>query len=310
MTGKAIEMERVTKRFGGFTAVDDLTLHVAEGSVVALLGPNGAGKTTSVSMMLGLLSPTNGQVRLLGGDPRDPRNRERVGAMLQDVSVIERLRVTETIDLFRSYYAKPLDTKTLLRISGLEEKAKAYATSLSGGMKRRLNFALALAGDPQVLFIDEPTVGMDVTSRKLFWETLRDYANGGRTIVLTTHYLEEADAIADRIVVIDKGKKRADGTPGELKSSFAGNFVSFVAGAALTQAAVQELPGVEDVEWSGRHVRLRTRDSDRLLWALFEQRLDVSNIEVRSAGLDDVFAALTDGETEEKTEEEKGGRSA
>jgi ABC-2 type transport system ATP-binding protein len=179
-------------------------------------------------------------------------------------------------------------------------------------LKRRLNFALALAGDPRVLFIDEPTVGMDVTSRKLFWETLRDYANGGRTIVLTTHYLEEADAIADRIVVIDKGKKRADGSPGELKAAFARNFVSFVTGSALTQAAVGQLPGVEEAEWSGRHVRLRTRDSDRLLWALFQGRLDVSNIEVRSVGLDDVFAALTDGagETDGDSKTGKGGRSA
>lgn len=295
-----IQLEGVTKEFGSKKAVDHLSLQVERGTVLALLGPNGAGKTTTISMMLGLQTPTRGTVRLLGGDPREASNRQQIGAMLQDVNVIDRLTVRETIDLFRSYYEKPMSTDKLLYYAGLEDKQKARAEKLSGGQKRRLNFALALAGDPSVLFVDEPTVGMDVTARRVFWETLREFANAGRTIVLTTHYLEEADAIADRIVVISQGKLTADGTPGELKAGLGGKFVSFTAGANVTQEKLQGLPGVLEVEWSGRHVRLRTNRSDELLFAIVRMGLDVHDIEVKSGGLEDVFSALTVAQTDSK----------
>ncbi len=161
----AIELEHVTKQYREKKAVDDMTLHIEQGSIVALLGPNGAGKSTTVNMVLGLTAPTAGTVRLMGGSPRDRAVRNRIGAMLQEVSVIDSLKVEETINLFRSYYTNPLSTGELLRISGLEDERGKYATSLSGGQMRRLGFALAMAGDPELIFLDEPTVGMDVTSR-------------------------------------------------------------------------------------------------------------------------------------------------
>jgi ABC-2 type transport system ATP-binding protein len=294
-----IELEGVSKTFGSKKAVDNITLRVEQGTVLALLGPNGAGKTTTISMMLGLQHPTSGTVRLLGGDPREPQNRQRVGAMLQDVNVIDRLTVRETIELFRSYYKTPMSLEKLLNHAGLTDKQNDRAEKLSGGQKRRLNFALALAGDPAVLFVDEPTVGMDVTARRAFWETLREFANEGRTIVLTTHYLEEADAIADRIVVINQGKLTADGTPSELKTALGGKYVSFIAGGDVTHEKLQTLPGVEDIEWSGRHVRLRTKQSDQLLFAIVRGGLDVRDIEVKSGGLEDVFSVLTESNSEE-----------
>ncbi|WP_219835160.1 ABC transporter ATP-binding protein [Paenibacillus sp. R14(2021)] len=288
----AIQLSGVSKIYKDKKAVDNVTLSIAEGTVVALLGPNGAGKTTTVSMILGLHKPTKGTVKLLGGNPGDTRVRDRIGAMLQDVSVIDGLKVAESINLFRSYYEKPLALDYLLKVSNLEAEKDKMASALSGGQQRRLGFALALAGDPEVIFLDEPTVGMDVTSRQLFWDTVRAMAGKGRTIVLTTHYLDEADSVADRIVVINNGRIIADGTPSEIKAETTGRVISFIAGASVTTEALRALPGVTDVEWSGRKVRLFSGDTDRLIKALIEQRLDMRDIEIQSGGLEDAFQAL------------------
>ncbi|MBO7745602.1 ABC transporter ATP-binding protein [Paenibacillus sp. MWE-103] len=290
----AIQLTGVSKIYKDKKAVDNLTLSIAEGTVVALLGPNGAGKTTTVSMILGLHKPTKGTVKLLGGDPGDARVRDRIGAMLQEVSVIDGLKVGESINLFRSYYEKPLPLDYLLKVSNLEAEKDKLASSLSGGQQRRLGFALSLAGDPDVIFLDEPTVGMDVTSRQLFWDTVRAMAGKGRTIVLTTHYLDEADSIADRIVVINNGRIIADGTPGEIKSDTTGRVVSFVAGPSVTTDALHRLPGVTDVEWSGRKVKVFSRDTDGLIRALVEGKFDMRDIEIHSGGLDDAFQALVE----------------
>jgi ABC-2 type transport system ATP-binding protein len=288
----AIQLDRVTKVYKGKKAVDNLSLKIEQGSVVALLGPNGAGKTTTVSMILGLLQPTSGSVTLLGGDPREQLIRDRIGAMLQDVSVIDNLKVSETINLFRSYYIKPLPLEQLLHISGLEGEKEKMATALSGGQQRRLGFALAIAGDPEVLFLDEPTVGMDVTSRQLFWDTIRAMAGRGRTIVLTTHYLEEADNVADRVVVINNGKLIADGTPSEIKAETTGRVLSFTAGASVTKELLLALPELSDMEWSGRRVKLFSLNTDRLIKALIEKQVDMRDIEIQSGGLEDAFQAL------------------
>jgi ABC-2 type transport system ATP-binding protein len=288
----SIQLEHVTKEFKGKRAVDDLSLTINEGSVVALLGPNGAGKTTTVSMTLGLKQPTSGTIRLLGGSPQDAGVRDRIGAMLQDVHTIDGLKVGETIDLFRHYYSKPLPLARLLKISGLEAEKGKMGAALSGGQKRRLGFALALAGDPSVLFLDEPTVGMDVTSRQIFWETVRAMAGLGRTIILTTHYLDEADSIADRVVVINKGKLIADGTPAEIKASTNGKTLSFTAGAALTDEQVRSLPGVMDAVWNGRRVKLFSSDTDRLITDIVRRDMDVKDIEIQSGGLEEAFQLL------------------
>jgi ABC-2 type transport system ATP-binding protein len=288
----AIQLTGVSKIFKGKPAVDNLTLSIQEGTVVALLGPNGAGKTTTVSMILGLQQPTKGTVKLLGADPREQKVRNRIGAMLQDVSVIDGLKVSESINLFRSYYEKPLALQYLLQVSNLESEKDKIASSLSGGQQRRLGFALALAGDPEVIFLDEPTVGMDVTSRQLFWDTVRAMAGRGRTIVLTTHYLDEADSVADRIVVINNGKLIADGTPSEIKAETTGRVISFVAGDSVTTERLLALPGVTDIEWSGRKVKLSSSNTDQLIAALIEKRFEMRDIEIQSGGLEDAFQAL------------------
>lgn len=288
----AIQLTGVSKVYKEKKAVDDLTLSIAEGTVVALLGPNGAGKTTTVSMILGMIQPTKGTIKLLGGDPREQRVRDRIGAMLQDVSVIDGLKVAETIELFRNYYEKPLPLDYLLKVSNLEEERNKFATALSGGQQRRLGFALALAGDPEVIFLDEPTVGMDVTSRQLFWDTVRAMAGRGRTIVLTTHYLDEADSVADRIVVINHGKIIADGTPSEIKADTTGREISFIAGSSVTTESLMELPGITNIEWSGRRVKLSSGDTDALIKLLVERRIDMREIEIQSGGLEDAFQAL------------------
>ncbi|OXM16526.1 ABC transporter ATP-binding protein [Paenibacillus herberti] len=296
----AIQLEHVTKEYKGKKAVDDLSLNVESGTVVALLGPNGAGKTTTISMILGLQLPTSGKVKLLGEDPRDIKVRNRIGAMLQDVSVIDNLKVAETINLFRNYYSNPLSLEQLLHISGLETEMNKMAISLSGGQQRRLGFALAVAGDPEIIFLDEPTVGMDITSRQLFWETIRTMAGRGRTVVLTTHYLDEADNVADRIVVINNGKLVADGTPSEIKAGTTGRVISFTAGASVTTETLQAVPGVANVEWSGRRVKLASSDTDRLIVALIEKNIDMCDIEIKSGGLEDAFQALVQNTNELK----------
>ncbi|GIP37769.1 ABC transporter ATP-binding protein [Paenibacillus sp. J31TS4] len=288
----AIQLEQVTKVYKGKTAVDRLSLTIERGSVVALLGPNGAGKTTTVSLMLGLQQPTSGQARLLGSDPRDRGVRDRIGAMLQEVSVIDNLTVEETIGLFRSYYRRPLPLDRLLRMAGLEESRRKFASSLSGGQKRRLGFALAAAGDPDVLFLDEPTVGMDVEARRLFWASIREMAGQGRTIVLTTHYLEEADQTADRVIVMRQGSILADGTPESIKAAAARRTLAFTAAPGLTSERLLTYPGVTDVEWKGHRVRIACRDTDRLLFALLKGNERMKDIEITAGGLEDAFETL------------------
>ncbi|HET7569333.1 MAG TPA: ABC transporter ATP-binding protein, partial [Gammaproteobacteria bacterium] len=212
------ELHKVTKRYGKVTAVDDIALSVRCGEVLALLGPNGAGKTTSINMLLGLVRPTAGEVRLFGRPPRELAARRRVGAMLQEARFDGRVRVSECLALYAGYYPAPLAVDTALRLAGIGDLAKRPITKLSGGQKQRLMFALALVGNPELLFLDEPTAGLDVEGRRAVWTALRELIGAGRTIVLTTHYLEEADALADRIVVVNHGRVIAEGSPAEIKA--------------------------------------------------------------------------------------------
>ncbi len=291
----AVTFDRVTKRYKGKSAVDNLSFTIERGTVVALLGPNGAGKTTSISMMLGLRAPTAGTVKVFGLNPRVPANRKHIGAMLQQVNLPPGLTVLQVIDMFRAFYPNPLPAEQLLEYAGLRSEAKRPATKLSGGQKRRLEFALALAGNPNLLFLDEPTTAMDVAARRAFWEQLRTYAKeGNRTIVLTTHHLEEADAIADRILVLQEGRLIADGSPAELKQRAGNRFVSFTAGPQFDERVVRGMPGVEVVECTGRRWRVRTRNSDDLLRRLIAGNFDVRDFEVTSGALEDAFLYLTE----------------
>jgi ABC-2 type transport system ATP-binding protein len=214
----AAELLGVTKRYGRITALDAVSLSIEPGRVTAVLGPNGAGKTTAVRLMLGLTRPTTGTVRLFGADPTDIEARRRTGVMLQVAKVPETLRVREHIDLFRSYYRDPMPFDDVLSAAGLTALAERKYGELSGGQQQRVQFALAICGNPELLFLDEPTVGLDVITRRAFWQEVRRLSQSGRGILLTTHYLEEADALADRVIVLHEGKVLADAAPATLKA--------------------------------------------------------------------------------------------
>jgi ABC-2 type transport system ATP-binding protein len=285
-------LKEVTHRYGAIEALSGVTLDLAPGQVTALLGPNGAGKTTVVRLLAGLTRPTNGRAVLFGGDPQSVEARRRLGVMLQVARVPETLTVADHITLFSSYYPSPLPLATVLRLAGLEAVADRRYGRLSGGQQQRTLFALAICGNPGLLFLDEPTVGMDVESRRQFWSTIRELAASGRSILLTTHYLEEADALATRIVVLNRGRVIADGTPATIKQQAAGRQIR--CRTRLSETALAVLPGVQRavLEPGGQTV-LMTSDSDRALRALLAADESASDIEIRSAGLEEAFLALT-----------------
>jgi len=285
-------LNNVTHRYGSIEALSDVTFDLEAGQVTALLGPNGAGKTTIVRLLAGLARPTKGRAVLFGGDPQSVESRRRLGVMLQVARVPETLTVSEHITLFSSYYPSPLPLRTVLRLAGLESVADRRYGKLSGGQQQRALFGLAVCGNPGLLFLDEPTVGMDVESRRQFWSTIRELAARGRSILLTTHYLEEADALATRIVVLNRGRVIAEGTPATIKQQAAGRQIR--CRTHLTEAALALLPGVQRAALdAGGYATLMAADSDRALRALLAADESASDIEIRSAGLEEAFLALT-----------------
>ena len=281
----------VSKTFGPVRALHQVDLDVHAGEVVAVLGPNGAGKTTAVKLLLGLASADSGTVSVFGGDPRMPLNRLCTGAMLQVGRVPETLRVEELVDLFSSYYLKPMPVPETLAAAGLKSIEKRRFGVLSGGQKQRVLFALAICGDPDLLFLDEPTVGLDVEARRILWDEIRRLGARGKTVLLTTHYLQEADALADRIVVINRGSIIAQGTPAEIKARTAGRQIRCV--TRLPIATVCSLPGVLEVRSDRGAVVISTAAAEPVLRELFRRDPEVSEIEVTSAGMEDAFLALT-----------------
>src|ERR1700681_4819511 len=237
----AAQLIDATKKYGSVEALKGVSIDIELGDVVAMLGPNGAGKTTSISLLLGLRKPTSGKALLFGLKPDDLNARSRVGVMLQESGIPTVLKVRELVDLFRSYYPKPMARDRAIAMARLEEKANAQVKELSGGQKQRLYFALAVCGNPDVLFLDEPTVGMDVEGRRSFIDRIAEFAHMGRTVVLTTHYLEEADQLAQRVIVVDRGVVIADAPPAEIKSRVAGKRMRFAA-PALSEKDLEDLP--------------------------------------------------------------------
>ena len=286
-----VSLEGVEKRFGDVRALDGVDLSIEPGQLVALLGPNGAGKTTAVSLILGLRKPTAGTARLFGLSPYDRAARSRRGVMLQDSGVPQVLRVGELVDTFRAYYPKPLPAARALELAGLTELTRTLVGKLSGGQRQRLYYALAICGDPEVLFLDEPTVGMDVEGRRAFLESIRAFHQAGKTVVLTTHYLEEADELAERIVVIDRGKIIADAPPAQIKARVPGRRVSF----RLPGFEAGMLGGAEytALEIDGDRVRFLTNTAEAALAALFAAGLPITELEVTGADLEEAFLALT-----------------
>ena len=292
MAGPVVELNGASKRYGDVLALDAVTLTIESGDVIAMLGPNGAGKTTSISLMLGLRNPTSGKARLFGLEPKDRRARSRIGVMLQESGVPGVLRVEEMVDLFRSYYPAPLPRAEAIKMAGLEEKARSQVKDLSGGQHQRLYLALALCGNPDVLFLDEPTVGMDVEGRRLFLQEIAQLAAKGRTVILTTHYLEEADQLARRVIVIDHGRVIADSTPQEIKSRVAGKRVMFTTTRPLSDADLAGLP-LNSQHVEDHRVRLLTNEPEQVLRELFRRGVDIANLEVSGADLEEAFLAMT-----------------
>ncbi|GAA0387145.1 ABC transporter ATP-binding protein [Acrocarpospora corrugata] len=289
----AIAFDQVSRSYGDALAVDRLDLEIPRARTVALLGPNGAGKSTSISLLLGLIRPTSGTVRVFGRTPEEAVSGGEVGAMLQDGTLIPELTVAETVDFIRRLYPRPLGLAEILRIADLTEVAKRRADRLSGGQIQRVRFALAIAGAPRLLVLDEPTAAMDVESRRRLWASMRAYAADGHTVLFTTHYLEEADENADRVIVIARGKVVADGTAAEIKAGAGGQTASFAIGGQPS-GALATLPHVSGVELRSGRATLRTADLDATIAALYRgTTLDVRDLRIGGADLEEAFLALT-----------------
>ncbi|NUP44591.1 MAG: ABC transporter ATP-binding protein [Streptomyces sp.] len=291
-----VEFAGVAKHYGGVRAVKGIDLTIRRGESIALLGRNGAGKSTSIGILLGLLPPSSGRVRLFGGAPEAAVRSGRIGAMLQEGALITRVTVRELVAFVAGTYPRPLPIAETLELAGLTELAERRADRLSGGQAQRLRFALAMAGGPELVVLDEPTAALDVGARREFWAAMHSYAARGNTVLFSTHYLEEADDNADRIVVIDKGRKVADGTGEEIKRTVGGNVVAFDLGDRSSEG-LELLPGVTSVEIRRGRAYLRSAESDATVLALAE-RGDVRNLEVRVSRLEDAFVALTTGKDE------------
>ena len=284
-------LENVNKNYGDVRALRAVNFRVHGGEVVALLGPNGAGKTTAVKLLLGLLQANAGKVRVFGADPTNPENRMRTGAMLQVGRVPETLRVREHIDLFSTYYQKPMAAAEVLATAGLEKLSDRKFGDLSGGQRQRVLFALAICGDPDLLFLDEPTVGLDVEARRMLWEQIRRFVSRGKTVLLTTHYLQEADALADRIAVINKGEIIAEGTPADIKAQTAGKRIRCI--TSLPLSALRQIAGVNEVKEDREAIELHAAEAEPVVRELLARDRSLSGLEITSAGLEEAFLALT-----------------
>jgi ABC-2 type transport system ATP-binding protein len=284
-------LDGLNKNYGSVRALRGVEFRVRAGEVVALLGPNGAGKTTAVKLLLGLIQPNSGRARVFGGDPTNPENRMRTGAMLQVGRVPETLRVREHIDLFSSYYPKPMPSAEVLAAAGLEKLSDRKFGELSGGQRQRVLFALAICGDPDLLFLDEPTVGLDVEARRMLWDEIRRLVARGKTVLLTTHYLQEADALADRIAVLNQGEIIAQGTPSEIKAKTAGKRIRCI--TSLSVNTLRQIPGVTEVKEDREAVELHAVEAEPVVRELLARDARLSGLEVTSAGLEEAFLALT-----------------
>jgi len=301
-TSTVASLTGVSKRYGnGVLALDNLTLSLNPGEIVALLGPNGAGKSTAVKLLMGLSSPTSGSVRIFGADPRQSTARLRTGVMLQVGRAPEMLRVREHIALFRGYYPNPMPFEEIVRAAALGGIEERMFGQLSGGQKQRVLFALALAGDPDLLFLDEPTVGLDIESRRTMWAQIRALAARGKTVLLTTHYLEEADALAHRIVVIHKGRVVCDGTPEEVKA-LGSSITGKPAGVSLKiircvtslpTTALLNLRGVTGASIDRKTTTIHSIQPESTLREMLALDQTLHSLEVQSPALEDAFLAFT-----------------
>jgi ABC-2 type transport system ATP-binding protein len=294
----AARLEGVTKRYGAVTALDGAGFRLRRGETVALLGPNGAGKSTCVGILLGLLRPDAGRVELFGGSPHQATAAGRVGAMLQQGDLLDGVTVAELVELVRDLYPAPPPLAETLELAGLTDLAGRRVERLSGGQAQRVRYALAIAGGPELLFLDEPTVGMDVAARRAFWRGVRALADRGAGVLFATHYLEEADEYADRIVVLLGGRVVADGPATQIKAGVGSRRVRATVAGGHDQL-LRGLPGVRDLRRHGDSVLLESADADATVRALFASGLPVRDVEVSGANLEDAFVALTNNPAKE-----------
>jgi ABC-2 type transport system ATP-binding protein len=291
------------KRYGALQALAAVDLQVRAGEVLAVLGANGAGKTTALALLTGRLGADEGRVELFGLDPRDPVARRGIGVMLQEAALPDTLQVAEHIRLFSSYYPNPRPVAETLALAGLEDLAGRRYGELSGGQQRRVQFALAICGRPPLLFVDEPTTGLDVEARRGFWNVLRTLRDGGTAIVLTTHYLEEADALADRVVLLAGGRVLAEGSPDALKASTSGKRLR--ARSSLAAATLRDWPEVRAVEAGADGLLdVLSGDSEALLRRWLAADLQLRDLEVRAQSLEEAFLTLTAAPAATTTNEE------
>lgn len=294
--GAAVRFDDVSHRYGTHLALDGFGLEVADGETLALLGPNGAGKSTSISLLLGLLRPYAGTVEVLGTTPRRAVAQGRVGAMLQTGSASglpPGVRVDATLRLVRRLYRHPAPFDVTVERAGIGSLLSRQTQRLSGGQAQRVRFAVAIAGDPSLVFLDEPTAAMDVEGRRSFWRMIQEFSHEGRTIVFATHHLQEADQIADRVVVVNHGRVVADGPGATLKAAVAARRLRFLL-TDPNETLLDTLEGVTDVELRGQGVTLDSLDADATIRAMVKHRIAFRELEITGAGLEEAFVALTE----------------
>ncbi|MBZ4323133.1 ABC transporter ATP-binding protein [Streptomyces huiliensis] len=293
----AVSFANVNKSFGAVRAVADLDLRLYPGETVALLGPNGAGKSTTLDLLLGLSRPDSGTVELFGATPQCALEKGLVGAMLQSGGLMEEVKVRELVRLACDLHPRAYPVDRVMEQAGITEIADRMVNKLSGGQEQRVRFALATAGANDLIVLDEPTTGMDVTSRQTFWGAMRRQADEGRAVLFATHYLEEADAIADRVIVLHRGRILADGSAAEIKAKAGARRVVFDLDGEIPEAALRTLPHLAGLEVSGRTVRIQSHDADATVHALYGLGLYPRNLEVAGLGLEQAFIAITDAAT-------------
>jgi len=296
----ALHVRGLRKAYKDVVAVDGLDLDVHRGECFGLLGPNGAGKTTTIEICEGLTEPDSGEVQVLGMSwaTQGMALRQRLGIQLQETQLSDKLTVFETVRLFRSFYRQGPDAAEMIELMQLGEKSKSRVGGLSGGQKQRLALACALVGNPDLLFLDEPTTGLDPQARRQLWDVIEAFRGQGRTILLTTHYMDEAEKLCDRVAIMDHGKQIALGTPRELVASIGGeHLVEFSAGQLPDVEALRRLEGVNDIRVEGGNVRMQVTELHRAVPALLaeidRQGIPLTELRTHSATLEDVFVALT-----------------
>ncbi|KAB8198266.1 ATP-binding cassette domain-containing protein [Lysobacter maris] len=290
----AARLSAVTLRYGAVQALDGVDIELPRARLTAVLGPNGAGKTSAIGLLLGLRTPDSGTVEVFGGSPRERAVRQRIGVMLQSAGIQEVLKVRELLELTRSYYPDPRSVADCVALAGLDGLLERRYGALSGGQQRRVQFALAICGRPHLLFLDEPTTGLDIEARQRLWRAIRDLVAEGCSILLTTHYLEEAEALADRVVVIDRGRVIAEGGVASIRARVSQRRIRCL--SALPVESVAGWASVSAVRRVDAHLEIVADQAEPVVRRLLEEDAALSELEVRRAGLSEAFLALTAGD--------------